>query len=226
MSGIGFDDDDRALAGEYVLGLLDDAETASVRARIRADAAFAAEVAAWREWFAGLDAETDPVAPPPRVRAAIEARLFPAAAPRRRSIWGMLSGLAAASVVAIGLFFAVPVQAPAPILLASLASADQALQLRVGVTPGEALMHVILDAGGPPEGRVLQLWAVAEGQDPVPLTLIERADFFIADFPRDLVDAGLTVAVSEEPPGGSPTGQPTGAVIATGTLEETQNSSM
>lgn len=227
MTDIGFGDDDRALAGEYVLGLLDDAEAAAVRRRLSAEVALASEVVAWREWLAELDRETAPVAPPARVRAAVEARLFPASGRSpRRSFWGVLSGLAAASVVAIGLFLAAPVRAPAPILLASLASADEGLQLRVGVTPDEALMHVILDAGAAPEGRVLQLWALAEGQDPVPLTLIERQDFFIAEFPRDLVEAGLTVAVSEEPPGGSPTGQPTGEVLATGTLEETENSTM
>jgi anti-sigma-K factor RskA len=39
--------------------------------------------------------------------------------------------------------------------------------------------------------------------------------------PRDLVariTADATLAVSMEPPGGSPTGQPTGPVIARGTL--------
>ena len=32
--------------------------------------------------------------------------------------------------------------------------------------------------------------------------------------------AGLTLAISDEPPGGSPTGQPTGAVLAVGTVTE------
>lgn len=41
-------EDDIALAGEFVLGLLDSAGEAAVSARIATDAAFAAEVKAWR----------------------------------------------------------------------------------------------------------------------------------------------------------------------------------
>ena len=221
MTDIGFSDDDRALAGEYVLALLDGAEAAAARARIVADRGFAAEVAAWRERFATLDEETQPVTPPRRVRQAIEARLF-AAAPRGRRLWGILSGLATAAVVVVALFLTVvPVRAPAPILLANLASEDQNLQLRVGVLPGEAALHVILDAGAAPSGRVLELWAIAEGQDPVSLGLIDRPDFFIEAFPRELDLNGLTIAVSEEPPGGSPTGLPTGQVLAAAPLTAT-----
>ncbi|GGL60047.1 anti-sigma factor [Wenxinia marina] len=222
MTDGGYGDDDRALAGEYVLGLLSAAEAAAVRTRLAADALFAREVRTWREAFAELDAETAEVAPPPRVLAAIEERLFPgapASSSSRPSRWRWLSGVAFAASVAVALFFTVqPPGLPPPVLLASVASEDQALQLRVGILGDLSAMHVILDEGSAPPGRVLELWAIAEGQPPVSLGVIEERDFFIPDYPREFAAAGLTLAVSEEPPGGSPTGQPTGEVLALGTL--------
>ena len=41
----------------------------------------------------------------------------------------------------------------------------------------------------------------------------------LAETLADLLSQGATIAISVEPPGGSPTGAPTGPVIASGTLE-------
>jgi anti-sigma-K factor RskA len=40
----------------------------------------------------------------------------------------------------------------------------------------------------------------------------------LADAIASLMESGATVAISVEPPGGSPTGSPTGPVIASGSL--------
>jgi anti-sigma-K factor RskA len=62
------------------------------------------------------------------------------------------------------------------------------------------------------------LWLIAEGGAPVSLGLLEPQGPSRITVPDDLrpVLAGATLAVSDEPPGGSPTGQPTGAVLAAG----------
>lgn len=63
------------LAGEYVLGVLDQAQRAQVQARIAHDPAFAAEVAQWEAHLAPLLAELQPVAVPDYVWARLRAAL-------------------------------------------------------------------------------------------------------------------------------------------------------
>ena len=42
----------------------------------------------------------------------------------------------------------------------------------------------------------------------------------LADTVAKLLQQGATIAISVEPPGGSPTGAPTGPVVASGSLSE------
>jgi anti-sigma-K factor RskA len=70
-----------------------------------------------------------------------------------------------------------------------------------------------------PNDRSFELWGIAPGAtQPQPLGLIGadgRLD--IGALPAALRDGG-TLAISLEPVGGSPTGQPTGPVVFSGTL--------
>jgi anti-sigma-K factor RskA len=70
--------------------------------------------------------------------------------------------------------------------------------------------------------RAIELWIIPAGQSrPRSLGLIQSGEPIRLDLPPDLAGAataGATLAVSLEPPGGSPTGQPTGPVIASGKL--------
>ena len=69
--------------------------------------------------------------------------------------------------------------------------------------------------------RALELWLIAPGDNPRSLGLIEPGRPVHIDLPTDLlphVRSEATLAVSSEPPGGSPTGLPTGPVIASGKL--------
>ena len=71
------------LAGEYVLGVLDQAQRAQVQARIAHDPAFAAEVAQWEAHLAPLLEQLEPVAVPDYVWARLRAALaLPEAASR------------------------------------------------------------------------------------------------------------------------------------------------
>ena len=69
--------------------------------------------------------------------------------------------------------------------------------------------------------REPELWLIPADGKPRPLGMLRADRAVTIAIPADL--AALTVsnavlAVSLEPPGGSPTGQPTGPVIATGKL--------
>ena len=69
-------------------------------------------------------------------------------------------------------------------------------------------------------GKDLELWAIPDGSPPVSLGLVGTGGQrpIAAKAQQAITPKGLTIAVSVEPSGGSPTGQPTGAVILTGKL--------
>ncbi len=64
-----------ALAGEYVLGTLTDAERTQFEAQLQTDPEAAAAVAAWQEHLAPLDPPTEPVEPAPETWSAIKSRI-------------------------------------------------------------------------------------------------------------------------------------------------------
>jgi len=69
-----------------------------------------------------------------------------------------------------------------------------------------------------PQDRALELWRVPASGIPVSLGLVQ--DYELSVKPNIEVEPGDTLAVSVEPPGGSPSGAPTGPVILSGTLVE------
>jgi anti-sigma-K factor RskA len=216
-------------AAEYVLGVLGVAERREVEQRLTRDRALANEVAFWEERL-GVFAETvAPVAPPAETWARIEQAVSaPAApAPRRESLWHSLAfwrpfaigsaALAAASIGALTYVELVPPRAP---LLAKLDSAGGQANFVAAVLPDGGVMVVpaALLSG---DQRAMELWLIPPGDRPHSLGLIEPGRPVRLNVPRDLrarVTSDAVLAVSLEPPGGSPTGQPTGPVIANGKL--------
>ena len=72
-----------------------------------------------------------------------------------------------------------------------------------------------------PADRSAELWVIAPGAAPRPLGLLARgarSAVPVGGTQRPTVAVGATLAVSIEPAGGSPTGQPTGPVVASGGL--------
>jgi anti-sigma-K factor RskA len=215
----GTEQDDDALAAEVALRLLPSADLAAAEARIAADPAFRARVADWQERLADLADGVAEVQPPPRVKAAIERRLFPA--PRRTSfLWGLLAGGAVAAAIAVAVLL--PGQdgvLPGPVLTASVAAEDGSLIIAARVV-GDAL-QIERRAGAARDGRALELWLIAGTEAPVSLGVLSAAADTRVPLTPVLSAAlvpGVVLAVSDEPPGGSPTGAPTGAVLAIGTV--------
>jgi anti-sigma-K factor RskA len=208
---------DDALAAEYVLGVLSLSERAEAEARIKRDPGFAARVTAWEGRMAGLNDGFDE-APAPDLLPRIEARLFPKpdspgpAAPARRRFGlnlGWLSGVVVATVLtALTVAILAP---PRATQLVTLATADNRLSYEVSHF-GDTL-RVTRVAGQPAAtGQVHEFWVIAPGASPVSLGLL-RDQPLVVDYPTP--PAGFVFAVSVEPDGGSPTGQPTGPVILT-----------
>lgn len=77
-------------------------------------------------------------------------------------------------------------------------------------------------SGGPREARALEMWLVAGDNAPVSLGVWPKGQAnAVLDIPADLAlqMAGGVLAVSDEPEGGSPTGAPTGDVLAVGQVQ-------
>jgi anti-sigma-K factor RskA len=89
-----------------------------------------------------------------------------------------------------------------------------------GNAPGFAA--AVAPAAAPGHGH--ELWMIAPGGRPHPMGMMPRTGAMRATLPADVaaqLREGVTLAVSVEPEGGSPTGLPTGAVIAAGPLVRT-----
>ncbi|MGE0255810.1 MAG: anti-sigma factor [Alphaproteobacteria bacterium] len=225
-----------AHAAEYVLGTLDEDERAEMMLALRHDAGLRDLVAAWEDRLAPLADGVTPVPPSaaawPRLAAATVTRAAGAGEPvaerlrRRLRGWRLATAgagaLAAALAVYIGLgvpglpwrepavLVAVLQQGgPSPAWLIEARAGDGAASVRPVATPALA------------EGRDFELWAIIGGDAPVSLGVIDRAAptrVRVPDVIRARLGGGVTLAVSIEPRGGSPTGAPTGPVVFTGTL--------
>ncbi|MEO0862527.1 MAG: anti-sigma factor [Pseudomonadota bacterium] len=214
--------EDEALAAEYVLRLLDADAARAFEARLQVEPELSALVQFWEIEFAALADEVPEEVPLPFVRSKLLAELSGVEAnPRRRWAWRWLAlpGLGAVAVAAF-LVLSTLLQAPAfdPTLHATLMSEDGAVHIEAGYAPNGNLFKVIPEQGAPAAGRDFELWVISPNAGaPVSLGVIssDRESLFeVTPEIAALIDGG-TLAVSDEPEGGSPTGAPTGAILAT-----------
>ena len=228
---------DDIVAAEYVLGVLPADERVAATRRIDIDAAFGRIVDKWEVYLAPLAVAYQPVEAPAGVKPAVDRRLFAGGAAAahpapREAGGGLLSslgfwrGLAAAALAVLALYIAVPlvippVQIPQSRLIASIAPSNSDVGYLAVYDPaaGEvALSHVSGERG---TGKDYELWMV-EGQNaPVSMGVIPvGAAVRLAVKPevKAKLAAGAALAISLEPAGGSPNGQPT-TVVAVGGLQ-------
>ena len=228
-------DEDDLLAAELALGLLDDAEAQVARERLRHDAAFAHAHARWQTYAAGLTADVGET-PPPRVWSAILARLpanddVPANDNLRTSLRMWRAGAIAASLllVTLGVRSYLPVHAPAPApqiaaaqpapLVAVLSGKNGVVSVNYDRASGRLASVVSGVDAGP---RAVELWVIPADGKPRSLGVLAQGRPGWRTAPEGAtraLQAGVTLAVSLEPMGGSPTGSPTGPVILTGKLD-------
>lgn len=210
--------EDAALAAEYAMGLLLGDEHAGFVARLRIEPVLWSEVQGWQEQLAMLADEID-VAPPARVKKALQVRLFGAGSTGALRFWQGLSfaGLASAAVLALLLLFQ-PVSAPTDVFAAEIVSSDDSLRL-LAVVEGDTL-HLTRTAGAAGDGRALELWLISGDDPPRSLGVLPDAATVRLTVPEAMraLIVGGTLALSDEPLGGSPTGLPTGDVLAVGAI--------
>ncbi|MEO5972055.1 MAG: anti-sigma factor [Sphingomicrobium sp.] len=235
--------EDRALlAAEYALGLLDGDALAEARALAAADPQFRAEAARWSGDLAPLLDEVTPVIPPRGAWDAIERHLGPAAAKhpaandnadalrRRIKVWqgaaigaSALAASLAMVVVAGPAILSPPVEtaAPAP-LVAMLGDDARDMMLVASWDPASRRLMVAAASDLPPDPtHAHELWMIPADGKPRSLGTMPGPKMR-AELPMPMAAQfreGVTLALSVEPMGGSPTGLPTGPVVASGKLE-------
>jgi anti-sigma-K factor RskA len=224
-----------ALAAQYVAGTL------RGRARRRFDALLPSHPAlqqALRNWqgrLLPLTAALAPEAPPPRVWQAIERRLWPAAPAavrpagwwQRLGLWQGLAGTASAAALALAVLVQSPPPAVPPVVVVLQGTgADNAFGGTIVASlagDGRALVTRPLTPVSLAAERVLELWSVPPEGAPRSLCLISASGVTVLArerLPATLLKGGTAaLAVSVEPPGGSPTGAPTGPVVFAGKLQ-------
>jgi len=211
------ENNDDLLAAEYVMGLLERPDWQAAHQRAAVDGAFAARVRAWEAHLSPMNDNygTEPL--PADGWAKVAARIAPTAPkPSRRRWWaGLATGTAtvAALVVALAFF---PVNRPAPLtgLQAELTTPDAALVVRARFDPTAG--QVVLALNGPDAGAGLdyELWVIDGDTAPRALGVLKGP---MSTITADL-RAGQTLAITLEPAGGSPTGAPTGPLVAAADL--------
>ena len=233
-------EEDVTLAGEHALGLLDGAERARTALRVAQDHAFAAEVAVWEERLAPLFDEVPAVAPDPalweRIVAGLRAQQPAEVVDLSRRIrwWRGYSAAATAIAASLALFLLVrpdpepiaPPPAPPPAaegaLVAALAPEGATLGLAVSYSQATGTLLVTPASAAPGPARSHELWLVPESGNPRSLGLVTPDSprrLVIPPELRPLFRGAATLAVSAEPAGGSPTGLPTGPIVAAGKLQ-------
>lgn len=226
MTDITYSEDDITLAGEFALHLLDPTARAAFEARLLNDASLRALVRDWDEDLCTIANEVTEITPPKHLQSQIETSLF---GHEESKIWAFLGlgkagwAMCSLALVALLTFFALDTDQPDQSLVATFMAEDESLQVAALLNPALHELTLVRSVGKVAAGRSQELWLIVEGAPaPVSLGLLDaNADskFILTDAQAD-VFWGATLAISDEPLGGSPTGAPTGAVLAAVKMEK------
>ncbi|MFE0016434.1 anti-sigma factor domain-containing protein [Mesorhizobium sp. NPDC059054] len=225
--------DDDALAAEYVLGVLSADERRATAQRAEQDPAFARLVDAWEGRLSPLAAGYAEVEAPAAVKAAIDRRLFANGTTQqdRGGVWSSLAfwrGLTAAALAALMLAIAIPYLGAPPSppqaeLVASLAAEGSDVRY-VAVYDGvRNEVRLSRLAGQLASDKDFELWLIEGTNAPVSVGVVPAgttAQLTPSTLVQEKLAQGAVLAISLEPKGGSPTGQPTGPVVAAGDLKD------
>jgi len=220
------------IADEYVIGLLDATEAAKVELEVERDPELRAAVAASRERFLPLDELAPPLPTDEALWQRIEAALPPqsgiasaSAAPSpandntsaRRWKPIALAAMAASLLLAVSLGFSL-LRTQEPLVIAVLVNESGEVQAVVEDFGNQgAMVRMLADYDVAPD-KTIQVWTLPSKETgPVSLGLIEQARSTTLDGPSLPSPRGDQLyEITLEPAGGSPTGRPTGPILAKG----------
>jgi anti-sigma-K factor RskA len=226
-----------ALAAEYVLGFLEGADQVMAENRIASDAAFAREVERWQDHLGEIDLMVKPVALPdslwPRLEKSLGVQQVrqpsridnPSVSARFSRLWENLpfwrsAGLTAAVAclaLAVGLGAAVQEARKTPALVAILVTDGNQPAAVVNAFSDGRTELVPLEAFVVPDGKALEIWTLWDRSvGPRSVGLIGKSQSTRLRLDKLPLGKGQLFEITLEPSTGSPTGRPTGPILAKG----------
>jgi anti-sigma-K factor RskA len=231
-------EDREGLAAEYVLGTLNTLERRGVEEALATDSELARLIAAWERRLVPLALALEPVAAPPYMRRKVMAAISGGGAgrnvqnvlafERRANRWrrAAIAAWAIAAALAGVMLFRPPEVPVGARYVAVLQSEGPGPAFIASVDLASGMISVRPVSATTPAGKSYELWALGAGRDKPQSLGVIAANFRIPTRTLGKMDSaalGDTLfAVSLEPEGGSPTGQPTGPVMFTGKLVATE----
>jgi anti-sigma-K factor RskA len=220
------------LAAEYVLGTLQGAARARFQSLMRYDPGLRSVVSDWEGRLAPLAHAGADIAPPERVWQALSKHL--AGEPRRTHWWESLAlwrGLAATGA-ALALVLAIvigisPESEPPMSMIAVMNDTQGRPAMTVSWPSMQAVrdrpllrIRVVQEHPVMAPGTAWELWMLPGGEGkPVSLGLITTDVDQVMELKPELaarIERAWGIAMTVEPKGGSPTGQPTGPMVMKG----------
>ncbi|MGU3344639.1 anti-sigma factor [Pseudomonas monsensis] len=212
----------RALAADYAIGLMAPAARRRFEQLLLDDAALRVELAHWQESLASLTETLPQVPVPERVWQGITARIEPQVlhVPEKRPFWNWLRVTAALCSIVVLVFLGSLYNRDDARYRATLLTANAQPALKVEAHADYLQVEPLTLAAVDP-GRSLELWAIPADGKPISLGVIPaggKGKVEMNEAQKALIGKPIALAVSLEPKGGSPTGQPTGPVLYQGAL--------
>jgi anti-sigma-K factor RskA len=231
------DADAPPLAAEFVLGLVQGEERDKLARRLRDDHVFARDVEFWEARLGPLAGNLAADVPPhvwQNIAQAVGHKPVPlsasSAVDAQSGLWNSVPfwrrfGFASSTLAAACIVFMLhgnPRPPPDLIATLQLTNGTSVIMASLDRMTGRVTLMPAANMPTPPE-QTYELWLVPANGTP------QSLGTFVADRPRAMLmpenmmqhaGADATLAVSLEPMGGSTTGQPTGAIVAKGELDE------
>jgi anti-sigma-K factor RskA len=223
-----------ALVAEYVLGLLSSSQHARIGNLIDNDQNLRADRDFWISRFASLNDEFSEAQVPGHIYPAVAARVFgeQGRAFKSSSFWeslmvwrGIAAGAVAIAVAAVGFNLAQPgpdIGALTTQLVAALEEEGSDVKF-VALYDGSGNVRLTALSGAAVPDKDFELWAIQGGNSPISMGVIpvnERSSVVVSPDVMSGLGDGSVLAITLEPKGGSPTGNPTGPVVAKGAVTE------
>ena len=227
--------DNKARAGEYVLGLLDESQAAEAERTYNTDPSFRQHVDALRAHMMPLDMTAEPDAVPDGMWARIAGQLSdlpqerpdPLTPPWQASLsrgpsnrWRQVA-LAASLVLGLGVGYAggwFANNTPAPVVLVVLDTQQNTPGAIFEAYADNSVRIVPLQDFEVPPGQIMQVWTLYDQNvGPVSLGTLPKAEVAMLrgqNFPTPAPDQLYEITL--EPSPGSPTGKPTGPILVKG----------
>lgn len=220
---------DDATIAEYAIGVLPHAERLALQKALETDKTLRARLLVWEEQLSSQADAFEPAPAPDAVFRAAEEQVFgsekqPSSWWAHLKNWRLPALASAVALLLVGLFIWNDTRfndGADTMYLADITNQSYEIQI-VGIfDPETSEFNLRRLVGVPEQNRDFELWLIDGDAAPVSLGVMPSNQVTsVVKIHPDLSEALLRglLAISDEPQGGSPTGQPTGAVVATGKI--------